>query len=452
MLSKPFLKKISEYITSHNLLNKNGKYLVALSGGADSVCLTLTLRQLGYDIETAHCNFHLRGDESDRDERFCTELCKKNGIKLHIAHFDTASFAKLRKISIEMAARELRYSYFRQLKNDIRAEAICVAHHQDDSVETVIMNLIRGTGVQGLTGIQARNGDIVRPLLCVSRSDIENELTATGQDFVTDSSNLEDDVVRNKIRLDIIPLMRNINPSVNDSISKTAEHLSEVARVFNTVIDNEAKRAISADENGRVCISIDKLKASVSTESLLFHILKEYAFTPAQIEQISNSLNAEPGRIFLSPSHQLLIDRGKIIIEPLVEDVPKSITIPEEGVYVFNDKMKFRVEISDCGENTTICKDNDCCCADLSKVTFPLTVRTAKPGDFFVPFGMKGRKLVSDFLTDIKLNLFDKKRQLVVSDFSGKIIWIVKKRTDDRCRISDKTKRMLKIKLVNNVP
>ncbi|MCD8202643.1 MAG: tRNA lysidine(34) synthetase TilS, partial [Prevotella sp.] len=351
---------------------------MALSGGADSVCLTIALRQLGYDIGTAHCNFHLRGDESDRDERFCINLCEKIGIKLHIAHFDTAHFAKLRKISIEMAARELRYSYFKRLKDDIGAEAVCVAHHLDDSVETVIMNLIRGTGIQGLTGIQAKNGYIVRPLLCVSRNDIEKELAAIGQDFVTDSTNLEDDVVRNKIRLDIIPLMRKINPSVNESIAKTAEHISEVARVFNTMIENEAKHAVTTDDNGIVSISIDKLKDSISTESLLFHILKEYAFTPSQIQQINSSLNTEPGRVFLSSSHQLLIDRGKIIIEPAEEEYTKSITIPEEGVYVFNEKMKFRVEITDCDENTTICKDSDCCCADLTKVTFPLTIRTTK--------------------------------------------------------------------------
>ncbi len=344
MLSKSFLKKISDYITSHKLLNMEEKHLVALSGGADSVCLTLTLKQLGYDIEAAHCNFHLRGEESERDERFCINFCEKNGIKFHIAHYDTISFAKMHKISIEMAARELRYSYFKQLKDDIGAATVCVAHHQNDTVETVLINLIRGTGIQGLTGIHAKNGQIVRPLLCVSRNDIEKELKTVGQDFVIDSTNLEDDVVRNKIRLDIIPLMQKINPSVNESIAKTAERVSEVARAFNSVIEDEAKQVMNTGENNSISISIDALKTSVSPENLLYHIFKGYGFTPSQIEQIHIAIDSEPGRVFLSPSHQILIDREKIIVEPLSKFVPKSISIPEEGLYIYNEKMKFRVE------------------------------------------------------------------------------------------------------------
>ncbi|MCD8290098.1 MAG: tRNA lysidine(34) synthetase TilS [Prevotella sp.] len=448
MLSKSFLKKISNYIAFHKLLSKEDKHLVALSGGADSVCLTLSLKQLGYDIEAAHCNFHLRGDESDRDESFCINFCEQNGIKLHIAHFDTISFAKMHKISIEMAARELRYSYFKQLKDDIGAATVCVAHHQNDTVETVLMNLIRGTGIQGLTGIHAKNGHIVRPLLCVSRNDIEKELKTIGQNFVTDSTNLEDDVVRNKIRLDIIPLMQKINPSVNESIAKTAERVGEVARAFNSVIDDEAKQVMNTGENDSINISIDALKASVSPENLLYHIFKGFGLTPSQIEQINNAINSEPGRVFLSSSHQILIDREKIIIEPLSKSVPKSITIPEEGLYIYNEKMKFRVEFVDYDQNTQICKDNNCLCADLEKVNFPLTIRNLKSGDRFIPFGMKGTKLVSDYLTDRKRNLFEKKRQIIITDSSDKIIWIVNERIDNRFRITDNTKRMLKISCV----
>ncbi len=448
MLSKSFLKKISDYITSHKLLNMEEKHLVALSGGADSVCLTLTLKQLGYDIEAAHCNFHLRGEESERDERFCINFCEKNGIIFHIAHYDTISFAKMHKISIEMAARELRYSYFKQLKDDIGAATVCVAHHQNDTVETVLINLIRGTGIQGLTGIHAKNGQIVRPLLCVSRNDIEKELKTVGQDFVIDSTNLEDDVVRNKIRLDIIPLMQKINPSVNESIAKTAERVSKVARAFNSVIEDEAKQVMNTGENNSISISIDALKTSVSPENLLYHIFKGYGFTPSQIEQIHIAIDSEPGRVFLSPSHQILIDREKIIVEPLSKFVPKSISIPEEGLYIYNEKMKFRVEFVDYAQSTQICKDNNCLCADLEKVIFPLTIRKTKPGDRFIPFGMKGTKLVSDYLTDRKRNLFEKKRQIIVTDSSDKIIWIVNERIDNRIRITDNTKKMLKITCV----
>lgn len=445
MLSNGFLKKISDFIKDRQLLSKDGKYIVALSGGADSVTLALALCELGYKVEAAHCNFHLRGEESDRDENFCVEFCRQNGIELHRAHFDTVSYSKLRKVSIEMAARDLRYSYFSQLKRDICADAICVAHHQDDSVETVLMNLIRGTGIDGLTGISPKNGDIVRPLLCVSRADIENELCAAGQDYVTDSTNLVDDVVRNKIRLDILPLMRQINPSVGNSIAKTALRMEEVARVFGSAISEAAGRAVTYNNKGEAKISLDILSSGPSPENVLFHILKNYSFAPLQIEQIYSSLNSGPGTEFRSSTHALLIDRKYIFIEPLSDEGQRRFVIPETGTYVYDESSKFRVEIIDNGSDVEIVRDRNCFFADLSKVAFPLIVRRASTGDRFIPFGMNGSKLVSDYLTDRKFNLFDKRRQLVITDSDEKIIWLVNQRPDNRCRVSDTTKKILKI-------
>lgn len=445
MLSNGFLKKVSDFINIRHLLNKDGKYIVALSGGADSVTLALALCELGYNIEAAHCNFHLRGDESDRDENFCVDFCKKNNIELHRVHFDTISYAKLRKVSIEMAARNLRYSYFAQLKKDISADAICVAHHQDDSVETVLMNLVRGTGIDGLTGISPRNGDIVRPLLCVSRNEIEHELQIAGQDYVTDSTNLVDDVVRNKIRLDILPLMRQINPSVSNSIAKTALRMEEVARVFNLTISEAANRVLVSNCNGNAKISMELLLASPSPENVLFYILKGYSFTSLQIEQIFLSLNSGPGTEFRSSTHALLIDREYIFIEPLKEDIRKNFVIPETGNYVYNESCKFKVEVLDNNPDTEICRNQNCLFADLSKVSFPLIVRRVINGDRFIPFGMTGSKLVSDYLTDRKLNLFDKRRQLVVTDSKGRIIWLINQRPDNRYRVSESTRQILKI-------
>ena len=222
MFSQSFIKKTAGFIHHHQLMEHTGKYIVALSGGADSVALTLLLQQLGYDIEAAHCNFHLRGEESMRDEHFCQALCQQRHIPLHITHFDTVTFAQLHKISIEMAARKLRYAYFNSLMNDLHATGICVGHHQDDSVETLIINLLRGTGIHGLTGIAPKNGHIIRPLLGVTHNEILAELDAMQQDYVTDSSNLCDDVVRNKIRLHVLPLLQTINPSAKACIAKTA--------------------------------------------------------------------------------------------------------------------------------------------------------------------------------------------------------------------------------------
>ena len=227
--------KVRKYIDHHKLLEDNGLYLVALSGGADSVALLLLLHEHGFRVHAAHCNFHLRGGESDRDEAFCESVCAERQIPLHKAHFDTHEYAQLHKVSIEMAARELRYHWFEQLRRDMDADGICVAHHRDDSVETVLLNLIRGTGLRGLTGIQPRNGYILRPLLCLSREDIERYLHERNQPYVTDSTNLEADVQRNRVRLQLMPLLKTLNPSVCESIQQTASHLAEAQVVLDAV-------------------------------------------------------------------------------------------------------------------------------------------------------------------------------------------------------------------------
>ena len=221
---KNIIETVKSFIAANSLIpgEMEWKGLVALSGGADSVCLLMICKRLNLNVEAVHCNFRLRGEESDRDEKFCEGLCEREGVPFHRVHFDTRTYAELHGVSIEMAARELRYDYFEQLRRSIQADAILVAHHRDDSVETVLMNLVRGTGIHGLQGIKPKNGNILRPLLCVGRKDIEEWLHTLGQDYVTDSTNLEDDVVRNKIRLNVIPLLQEINPSVSDNISLTA--------------------------------------------------------------------------------------------------------------------------------------------------------------------------------------------------------------------------------------
>lgn len=445
MLNKRFLQKLSKFIASHKLMECNGKYLVALSGGADSVALSLALRELGFDVVAAHCNFHLRGDESDRDEMFCRRFCERNGIKLHVTHFDTEGFAKLRKISIEMAARHLRYAYFKQLAEDIGASAVCVAHHQDDSVETVLLNLIRGTGIHGLTGIKPKNGGIVRPLLCVTRNEIETVLAEVGQDFVTDSTNLVDDVVRNKIRLDILPLMKEINPSVSDSIAKTASRVADVADALDDVVGSVASVLVEEKAKGVVVIHTDRLMTGPAPEYVLFRLLKGYSFVPSQIEQIYASVSTGSGRVFVSSTHRLLIDRDCIVVEPLAESGRRPMLVPECGVYVYDDSMKLRFERVERDSGFKVSADKCFCFADASVVKFPLTVRTVEVGDRFVPFGMKGSKLVSDYLTDRKFNLFDKQRQLVVADAHGRIVWLVNQRPDERYRITDTTETVLKI-------
>ena len=460
MFSQSFTKKIAGFISRHHLMDGKGKYIVALSGGADSVTLTLLLQQLGYDIEAAHCNFHLRGEESVRDEQFCKAFCQQHHIPLHVTHFDTITFAQLHKISIEMAARKLRYAYFNSLMNDLHATGICVGHHQDDSVETVLINLLRGTGIHGLKGIAPKNGHIIRPLLGVSRKEILAELDGMKQAYVTDSSNLCDDVVRNKIRLHVLPLLKTINPSADASIAKTAERLTEAARLVDECIANTALRAtttVPLPSSSPQCdaqqtrIDISVLLESASPETVLFHLINGYGFNADQTEQIyqllsniSKDNNRAQGKLFVSSTHQLLIDRGFLLIEPIADKPHKPMRIPETGVYLFeHHKLTIKTLKK---EEVNISRDKNMLYADLNKVSFPLTLRHIRQGDRFTPFGMKGSRLVSDYLTDRKINLFDKSRMPVLTDAQDQILWLVNERADNGLRITPTTTDVLVVR------
>lgn len=436
------LNKVSDFIAKHQILSHDDLYVVALSGGADSVALLLILQQLGYRIEAAHCNFHLRGDESDRDENFARALCERLDIPFHVIHFDTKEYASLHQVSIEMAARDLRYGYFRQLCQDIGAAAVCVAHHRDDAVETLLMNLMRGSGIHGLTGIRPKNVHIVRPLLCVSREEIEQYLHSIGQDYVTDSTNLVDDVVRNKIRLRILPLLKEINPKVSENIAKTAQYLCEAEKVLDESLAARKTEIIQCGHDGfPQTVSIPSLIRQPSPELFLHEWLAPYGFNATQTSQAFARLHGESGREFHSSTHTLVIDREKLILVPLQTPM-KTMKIPETGRYRYDEKTCFDVIMTN---EVSISKASDTVTLDADTVRFPLTVRPVETGDRFCPYGMEGHRLVSDFLTDSKLSLIDKRRQLVVTDGDGQIIWLVGLRSDHRYRVTEQTATILRI-------
>ena len=434
--------KVDTYTKKHNLLNTNDLYLVALSGGADSVALLLWMQEAGYRIHAAHCNFHLRGEESDRDEAFCQALCERLDIPLHLAHFDTHEYAALHQVSIEMAARELRYRWFGQLCRDVGAAAVCVAHHRDDSVETVLMNLLRATGLRGLTGIQPRselefnggeNGKllVLRPLLGVSRAEVEEFLTTRNQDYVTYSTNLEADVLRNRLRLQVLPLLAELNPAVKENIVRTAENLSAAQ----ALLDSVTERYKDSSE-----LVLNTLGEGVSREYIVFEWLKHYGFNGSQARQI---LDAETGRVFSSSTgFDVLKDRYRLLVEPTGEPM-KPVKVPEEGTYVLDEHTKISVRrvpayVSKSSETATI---------DAQKVKFPLVIRRVENGDWMIPFGMKGRKLLSDLMTDRKMNVFEKRRQLVVVDAQGVIVWVAGLRTDQRVAVSEATREVVEVTL-----
>ena len=456
-----FVNQVRHFAHHHQLFTPRGKYIIALSGGADSVSLLLVLKhlesELGMTIEAAHCNFHLRGDESLRDEEFCQQLCRRLHVPLHLVHFDTHAYADLHHVSIEMAARDLRYAYFEQLRRDIHAHDICVAHHRDDSVETVLLNLVRGTGLRGLRGIQPRNAHIIRPLLSHSRQQIEQYLDALGESYVTDSTNLHNDVKRNKIRLNVIPLLRDLNPSASQSIFETSLRVTEALKIFDDAIQRsiadvttpQTQNSKLKTQNYPLTISVPRLKQQPSQEYTLHEILSPRGFTSAQIEQIYTSLDTNPtGKIITSCTHELAFDRSTLILQPKTPTpLVRPMHIPETGTYVLSDNLKLKVETEECGDRYEPSRTADCASLDASDIKFPLTLRHTQPGDRFVPFGMTGTKLLSDYLTDRKKNIFEKRAQLVLTDAQQRILWLVGERTDNRFRITPHTQQALRLTL-----
>lgn len=439
------LQKIRRYIESRQLLDGAAKHIVALSGGADSVCLLIVLKRMGYDVEAAHCNFHLRGNESDRDESFCKTICQENNIPLHIVHFDTTTYAELHKVSIEMAARELRYSYFENLRRDIGADDICVAHHKNDSVETVLMNIIRGTGLAGLVGIRPVNGKIIRPLLCVDRDEIEAYLKSIDQHYIIDSTNLVNDVTRNKIRLDVIPMLKSINPSFADGVVKMTEWMEDVESITNESVTRMLEDIMAKSEWG-YSLSIDKLQKSVSPRYVLFTVLHPLGFTREQIREVSEFLNKQTGKLWNSESHTVVIDRGCILVAKDEDVIVRDIRMPEEGNYVIDDNCRCIIESVERTPNFAVSREPYVATLDADRITFPLTLRRCRQGDRFVPYGMRGSKLVSDYLTDRKRNYFQRRLQMVLCDATDKVVWLIGERTDARVAITDKTIKCLVVR------
>lgn len=447
---------VGNYIVRHNMWKHDGLYIVALSGGADSVALLLILKSIGMPIEAAHCNFHLRGEESDRDEQFCVNLCEREGIALHRIHFDTFTYAEKHKISIEMAARDLRYRYFAQLAKDIEADGICVAHHRDDNVETLLLNLLRGSGVDGLAAIAPKNGNILRPLLCISRQDVLDYLAERNQDYVTDSTNLEDDALRNKIRHHVIPLLETLNPAAKDNIAQSAKYLRQAKQMLDN-LGKDGEQIDNGDDSKVIFIDKAPIMKAASQEFMLHKLIGNYGFHGDIIDNIIVSLrnpDGGVGKVWKSNDYMLAIDREQLLITPLntLENLQKEreFRLPEEGNYTLGGNTKIRIRRYQRTDDFAPSKEHHRITLDANKVSFPLTYRLTAQGDRFQPFGMKGTKLISDYLTDRKRNYMEKMSQHVLTDRKGEIIWLIGERTSDGSKITPQTESILEIELVKN--
>ena len=428
---------VRAYIEKYQLLTENRPVLVGVSGGADSIALLTILVELGYSCIAAHCNFHLRGEESLRDERFTKEYVEKLQIPFVKIDFETEQYAAENHLSIEMAAREIRYRWFEKQRIHWEAQAIAVAHHRDDNVETFLMNLIRGTGIRGLSGIQPKNGFVVRPMLAVSREEIQNWFAKRNLSYVTDSTNLSDAYTRNFIRLRILPLLEEVNPSVKKAIARTSEHLAATEVIYLQVIE-EARKEVFDSENR---LSIAALMKYPAPNAVLYELLKVYGFSRSVVEDIYSSLTKESGKVFFSSSFRLIKERDYLLFSPLVkEEIQEYILNGDEKEWIGPIELSFESVVIT--TDFQIRKEKNIAYFDADKLTFPLTLRKWQEGDWFIPFGMKGRKKLSDYFSDRKFSRLEKEQTWLLCS-GDTIIWIVGERSDNRFCLDKMTKRAL---------
>lgn len=439
-------RTVRSYIERNRLLSDDDRrpVLVGLSGGADSVALLSVLVRLGYACVALHCDFHLRGEESERDAAFARTFAESLGVPFYQTDFDTVAYAREHHLSIEMAARALRYVWFEETRERLGAQAIAVAHHRDDSVETVVMNLIRGTGIRGLTGIRPRNGFVVRPLLCVSRTDIVAWLENQGIRYVTDSTNLSDAYTRNFIRLNVLPLLERINPSVREAIARSAEHLSVVASVYAYEIARAREEVIVSEG----CLSIEALCRFPAPEAILYELLKEYGFSRWVSAEVFDALRKESGKVFYSKTHRLLKDRAYLWIVPLEREAEKTSFLLDPSREIYREPVGLTFRELPITPDFQIEKNRRFAYFDADKLRFPLTLRKWREGDWFVPFGMKGRQKLSDYFSDHKFSRIEKEKAWLLCSGDA-IIWLIGERADNRFRIDSGTKRVLAVNFLD---
>lgn len=445
----PITQKVLRTIRTAMPETEDGRVLVALSGGADSMCLLTALLRLGYKVEAAHCNFHLRGIHSDNDALFVQRHCQQQNVPLHLTHFDTKHEAEQHGESIEMAARRLRYAWFEEVIQTTGIQILCVAHHLNDNVETTLLNLTRGTGIRGLTGMAQHHKHIVRPMLRLTRQEIEDFLKEESIDFVTDHTNTDTRFRRNKIRHDVLPLLRSINPSVDQAITDSIRHLTGSAALINYAVHQLRDSVCQKVGTG---IDIDQTAwqhlplPTEGREALLHELLSPYHFSSI-LSDILKSFSREPGAIFENHGYIATHTHKGLSIRRKPTRFAAT-PLPKSGTVVLPDNSQLRLQRLERHELKNIPRNADIACLDADKITGELFCRSTIEGDRFRPFGMHGTKLISDYLTDRKRSRIDKLAARVVCDGTH-IVWLIGERIDDRYAISADTRRVILIKVEN---
>lgn len=444
------LATFNDFIKANALFQKCDHLVLAVSGGLDSVALTLLCFQSKYDFEIAHCNFSLRNGESDRDEEFVKDLAAKYKVPFISKKFETARFADENKISTQLAARQLRYQWFEELlaerKKNLTANKnifLVTAHHANDHIETLLMNFFKGTGIKGLTGIPVKQGNIIRPLLFATKAELKNYANQNNFKFVEDSSNASDKYTRNYFRNQLIPGIQKVFPGVEQNLLNNLERFAGIKKIYDDAI--ETKRGKLTEIKGdEVHIPVLKLQRELTYKTILYEIINDFGFTANQVDEAAKLLTSESGKYISSATHRIIRNRSWLIIAPLnvlqssfllIESGEERISFSEGEISLKTLENNFNEKLLTSGNDTAF--------LDMSKIKFPLILRQWKKGDYFYPLGMKHKKKLSKFFADIKLSVTEREK-IWVFESDKKIIWVVGVRIDNRFKILPKTKELLR--------
>lgn len=434
-------KRLDEFIKSEKLISENNQLLVTVSGGMDSMFLLNYLMSRNYPIIVAHCNFGLRGDESNGDEKFVKAFCESHHIKFFTKQFETEKFAEENGISIQMAARDLRYQWFEELSISQSCHKIVTAHHKTDQVETILLNMVRGTGLKGLEGIPVISGKKIRPLLCLSRHEIEEDIKALNLTFREDSSNSIDKYHRNRIRHHVLPELKLINPAFEEIFQSNGLIISQANSFINHFMEGIKKEILKSGEQ-EMSLSINGLLKFPEPKFILYTLLADYGFNASTVKAIYEACRGISGKTFFSETHRITKHGDELIIQIIPKSMFMEFLINTETSSIITPHHQWKFEVSD---DKTISGNKNEAVLDYQKLNFPLIVRVWKQGDKIKPLGMKGHKKVSDILIDHKISVPEKERTWVLDSASG-LLWIQALTMDDDYKVLPSTNKVYRIR------
>ncbi|WP_256013292.1 tRNA lysidine(34) synthetase TilS [Desertivirga xinjiangensis] len=431
------------FVAQQKLFNPTDKVLLTVSGGRDSVLLCHLFNAARLDFGIAHCNFGLRSEESDADELFTKDLADSFKVPFYSVRFDTSDYAQSRSISTQMAARELRYNWFEEIRQTYGYQYIALAHHASDTTETVLLNLTRGTGIAGLHGILPKRDFLIRPLLFLSRDEISVIIESENIPYREDSSNLSSKYARNKIRLEVVPRLKDLNPGLDETFEANARRFIQVEDFLNTEVGKLRERLFIQISKTQFEIRLEDLKSLSPKQLLLYELFKPFGFSEAVLTDFAQSWESQPGKLFKSQTYTLLLDRNRVLLEKKSEQHHSSeILFDLKGNDVVFGSTRLIFDIREIG-STMISPLKDKAFFDFSLLQFPLKLRQWNIGDYFFPFGMKGKKKVSDLFRELKIPLTEKKNIPILENANGDILWVVGYRSDNRYKVSSQTKKVI---------